>query len=138
MGQTTAMQIVASTAAAIVAVALLAVVAVFQLALSLGAPWGAASWGGQNPGVLPRGLRIASGVAGIVVYPLAIVLVLDAAGWVSLPWPDGLGSLPMWILAGVLGLGGLMNLASRSPIERIWGPVALAVAACCVILALNA
>ena len=125
-----------TTAAAIVAVALLAVVAAVLLALALGAPWGAAAWGGQNPGVLPTRLRVASGVAGLVIYPLLIVLVLSAAGWVSIGWLDDLGSLPMWILTALLGLGALANFASRSPRERIWGPVAGAAAICCAILAL--
>jgi hypothetical protein len=127
-----------SPLAAVIAVALLTVVAAFQLALAGGAPWGAAAWGGQHPGVLPRGFRIASGVAGIVIYPLLIVLVSDAVGWLSISWLDGLGSLPMWLLAGLLGLGSLANFASRSPRERIWGPVALVTALCCVILAVNA
>lgn len=128
---------VVTSAAGVLAVVLLPVVAVFQLALALGAPWGAAAWGGRHPGVLPRRLRIASGVAGVVVYPLTIVLVLHAAGWLTNAWLDGLGSLPMWFLAALLGLGALANFASRSPIERIWGPVALAAAVCCGILALN-
>lgn len=127
---------VVTTVAALVAVALLVVVAVFQLALALGAPWGAAAWGGQNPGVLPTRLRVASGVAGVVIYPLLIVLVLSAAGWVSIGPLDDLGSLPMWMLAVLLGLGALANFASRSPRERIWGPVAGTVAVCCAILAL--
>ncbi|HEX7172222.1 MAG TPA: hypothetical protein VF365_06400 [Candidatus Limnocylindria bacterium] len=123
--------------AAVVALVLLAVIVVFQLALALGAPWGAAAWGGQNPGVLPTRLRVASAVAALVVYPLIIVLVLSAAGWVEVPWLNRLGSLPMWILAALLAVGALANFASRSPRERVWGPVALAVAICCVILALG-
>lgn len=127
-----------STAAAIVAVLLLAAVAVFQLALAIGAPWGAAAWGGRNRGVLPRRLRISSAVAGLVIYPLLIVLVLDAAGWVTIPALDGAGSLPMWILTVLLGVGALANFASRSPVERIWGPVALVAGLCCLVLALTA
>ncbi len=130
--------LVVSAAAASVAIGLLVVIAVFQLALALGAPWGAAAWGGQHAGVLPRRLRIASAVAGLVIYPLVIVLVLDAVGWISVGWLNGVGSLPMWILAGLLGLGALANFASRSPRERIWGPVALVTAICCALLALNA
>ena len=123
---------------AVIALALLAVIALFQLALALGAPWGSAAWGGQNPGVLPTRLRVASAVAGLVIYPLIGLLVLSAAGWLDIPFLDALGSLPMWILAALLGLGALANVASRSPRERIWGPVALALAICCAILALNA
>lgn len=125
-----------TSVAALVAVTLLAVVAAFQLALAVGTPWGAAAWGGQNPGVLPTRLRVASGVAGLVIYPLLIVLVASAAEWVSIGWLSDLGSLPMWILTALLGLGALANFASRSPRERVWGPVAVAVAICCAILAL--
>jgi len=127
-----------TTAAALIAIGLLVVIDVFQLALALGAPWGVAAWGGQNPGFLPRGLRIASGVAGVVIYPLLIVLVLNAAGWIDIRWLTDLGSLPMWILAALLALGAVANVASRSPIERIWGPVALVTAICFAILAFNA
>ena len=125
-----------TAAAGLIAVLLLAVVAVFQIGLALGAPWGAAAWGGQNAGVLPTRLRVASAVAGVVIYPLLIVLVLNAAGLIEIPWLTDLGSLPMWILAVLLALGALANFASRSPRERLWGPVAGAVAVCCAILAL--
>jgi hypothetical protein len=43
----------------------------------------------------------------------------------------------MWILAGFFSLGTLANLASRSRIERLWGPVSAVVAVCCAILALS-
>ena len=128
----------AMTIAAIVAVALLAVIAVFQVALALGAPWGYAAWGGRNPGVLPMHLRIASAVAGLVIYPLVILAVLLSAGLIEADWLPVDRALSMWSLAGVLALGALANFASRSPRERIWGPVALAVAVCCGIIALGA
>jgi len=38
----------------------LAVVVAFQVSLVAGAPWGAAAWGGSQPGQLPAGLRVAS------------------------------------------------------------------------------
>jgi hypothetical protein len=125
------------TIAAVVALVLLAVIVAFQLALALGAPWGSAAWGGQHPGVLPDRLRVTSGVAAIVVYPMIALLVVSAAGWVDVPWLGGLGAWPMWILAGFLALGALANFASRSPRERIWGPVALAIAICCAVLAIG-
>jgi hypothetical protein len=125
------------TIAAIVALVLLGLIVAFQLALAFGAPWGSAAWGGQYPGVLPTRLRVASAVAALVVYPFIALLVLSAAGWVEVPWLDELGSLPMWILAGLLALGALANFASRSPHERIWGPVALAIAVCCAVLAIG-
>lgn len=123
--------------AAILAVALLAVVAAFQLGLAFGAPWGAAAWGGQHPGVLPQKLRIASGVAALVVYPLVIALVLASAGMIDDGWLPVDGTLIMWGLAGLLGLGAVMNVASPSRPERNWGAVALTIALCCALIALK-
>jgi hypothetical protein len=123
--------------AAVLAVLLLVAIAAFQLALALGAPWGAAAWGGQNPGVLPSRLRIASGVAAVVVYPLIIVLVLASAGIIDAGWLPVDGTLIMWVLAGLLGVGAIMNFVSRSAPERRWGAVALTIALCCVAIALG-
>jgi hypothetical protein len=123
--------------AAILAVVLLVVIVVFQLALALGAPWGAAAWGGQNPGVLPRRLRIASAVVAVVVYPLVIAVVLAAAGLIGDDWLPVDGTVAMWVLAGLLGVGALMNVASRSRPERTWGAVALTIGLCCAIIALG-
>lgn len=123
------------TIAAIVAVALLAVIVVFQIALALGAPLGYAAWGGRHPGVLPMRLRIASGVAALVIYPLIIAAVLASAGLIEADWLPGNRSALMWGLAGFLGLGALANFASRSRRERLWGPVALAIAISCAIIA---
>ena len=123
--------------AAIVATVALALVAAFQAALALGAPLGRAAWGGQNPGVLPPRLRVASGVAAIVVYPLAILYVLDSAGLAALGLP-GSGAPAMWLLTALFLAGTVMNLISPSRPERIWGPVSGIVAACCVLIALSA
>ena len=123
--------------AGVVAVVLLVVIAVFQAALALGAPWGEASWGGQNPGVLPRNLRIASGIAAVVVYPLIILLVLAGAGFIDDGWVPVDITIVMWILAALLTVGAVMNAISRSPRERLWAPVALIVAICCALIAIG-
>lgn len=124
--------------AGIVAVVLLVVIAIFQAALALGAPWGEASWGGQNPGVLPQNLRIASGVAAVVIYPLIILLVLAGAGLIDDGWVPVDITIVMWVLAALLTLGAIMNAISRSPRERLWAPVALAVGICCALIAFGA
>ena len=123
--------------AAILAVVLLVTITAFQLALAFGAPWGAAAWGGQSPGVLPTRLRIASGVVAVVVYPLVIALVLASAGMIDDGWLPLDGTLIMWVLAGLLGVGAVMNFVSRSRPERSWGAVALTIALCCLIIALG-
>jgi hypothetical protein len=124
--------------AAVLAAALLAAVCIFQLALALGAPFGAAAWGGRHEGVLPMRLRIASGVAGLIVYPLVIAVVLTAAGIIGLDWLPVDPALTTLVLGVLLTLGAVANFASRSRPERIWGPVALAAAICCIIVGLAA
>jgi hypothetical protein len=76
-------------------------------------------------------------VFGVVVYPVAILYVLDTGGVAASSWLPGSRTLVMWILAGFFSLGTLANLASRSRIERLWGPVSAGVAVCCAILALS-
>ncbi|CAN5626758.1 hypothetical protein BH24CHL9_BH24CHL9_01780 [soil metagenome] len=122
--------------AAIAAVALLAVITLFQAALALGAPWGHAAWGGRHPGVLPTRLRIASGVAAVVVYPLVMVYVLAASGLITADLPGSDGPA-MWILAVLFTIGAIMNLISPSRLERIWGPVSGVIALCCAVIALG-
>lgn len=76
--------------------------------------------------------RVASGVAGIVVYPVIGVVVADSGGIVEL----GVGgNAVMWILSGLFTLGTVANAASRSPVERWWAPVSFAVAICCAVIA---
>ena len=124
------------TFAAGLAVVLVAIVAIFQLALALGAPLGRAAWGGRNEGVLPMRLRIASGLAAIVVYPLIALYVLASADLIDLEWlPTAVTG--MWVLTGFFTLGTVANLASRSKIERIWAPVSLVMAVCCAIVAVG-
>ena len=115
------------------------ILVIFQIALSLGAPWGAASYGGRNPGVLPTQLRVVSAISGFGIYPLAILFVLDASGVADTGLADGNQTeLWMWLLSALFGLGALANFASPSKIERIWGPVALILSICCGFLAVNA
>lgn len=94
-------------------------VSAFQGALAAGAPWGAASWGGGHDGVLPVGLRCASGVAALVFAGIAPV----AAG-------KTLGS--RWRRRVLLGtgvyvaVGTVANGLSPSPVERaIWLPLSV-------------
>jgi hypothetical protein len=121
--------------AGIVAVVLLTVVEVFQIALASGAPLGKASWGGKHDGVLPTRLRIASGVAAVIVYPLIILFVLAASGLVDSSLTEGTRRVGMWVLTALFVLGALSNFVSRSKIERSWGPVSLGVAVCCGLIA---
>ena len=125
------------TVAAVIAVILLVVLVVFQVALALGAPLGDMSWGGQHPGVLPQRLRIASAIAGLVIYPIIILAILSASGLLRIEGLPVVGSAAMWILTAFFLLGTVMNSFSRSRRERIWGPTSLVIAGCCAVIALG-
>jgi hypothetical protein len=112
--------------------------AAFQGALALGAPLGAASWGGAYEGQLPMGLRIASGVA-VGVYVLAALIVLGRAGFRGVPLRYGFLRWGTWVLVGLMFVGALENFASSSVWERFgWGPVSLILALLCLFVALRA
>lgn len=121
--------------AAWIAAALIVVLTVFQLALALGAPAGAAAWGGSHPGVLPTRLRVASGFVAVFFYPVVAIELLYVADVVDFGWD--VSQLWIWVLAGLFVLGALANFASRSRIERIWGPVSLVLAVCCAVIAVG-
>lgn len=103
-----------------VAALLLLGVVMFQAALAVGAPWGAATQGGMNEGVLPDSLR-ASSVITLVIYAL-----LAAVAGTSLA-PATLRRRVLYVAAAVMVLATLLNIASPSFVERIiWAPVTIA------------
>jgi hypothetical protein len=119
--------------AAIAAVVVLAGLVCFQLALAAGLPLGHYAWGGAHQ-VLPRRLRIGSALA-TVVYVLAAVTILEAAGVTDLVASAELPRSAVWVLAGLFGVGTVMNAVSRSTKERRMAAVALVLAALSVIVA---
>lgn len=125
------------SAAAIIFSIAAAVLGLFQIALAAGAPWGAASYGGSHPGVLPKRLRIVSGVFGITVYPAMIVFVLYAGDVVGTGLDGGWSDVVLWVLAAFFTFQTVINAISPSRIERIWAPVALVMAICAVVLVLG-
>lgn len=125
-----------AASAAWVFVALLAAAAVFQLALALGAPWGAFAWGGQHKGTLPAGYRWGSAAA-ILVYALFAVVVLDRAGVVD-ALPEGFSGVAIWVIVAFLGLSVIMNGVSRSRPERfVMTPLSLVLALLVLVVALS-
>ena len=116
--------------------ALLCALVVFQVALAGGAPWGRFAWGGQNAGVLPRRLRIASGIS-VLVYVVLALPALDLAGIVDVV-PNGVAQVAAWVVFGYLCLGVVMNAASRSTAERaVMTPVAAVLAVLAFVVALS-
>lgn len=124
----------AGSAAAVGAVGFVAV-ASFQAALALGAPWGQAAWGGAHHR-LPKGLRVASGFA-VIFWLAAALVVLARVGYGWSPIPVSMARWGTWVLFGLLVAGTLMNLASRSRLERrIQTPVAAILSVLCLVIAL--
>ena len=123
-------------AAVIFCVAIAGVVA-FQVALALGAPWGAYAMGGAAPGRFPAPLRVLALVQAVLLAGLALV-VLARAGLV-LPELAGAAGTLIWVVVGVSVLAALLNAASRSAGERrIWVPVALVLLGSSLVVALTA
>ncbi len=115
----------ADQVAGLVFAAFAGVMTIFQVALALGAPWGAAAYGGTNPGVLPTRQRVTSGIAGFLLYPLIALFVADTSGLIVLGWTEGQSSVWLWVLAGLFAIGTLANAVSRSSAERYWAIVTL-------------
>jgi hypothetical protein len=120
--------------------ALLLLAASFQLALSAGAPWAAAAYGGRaglSDGRLPSRYRVAS---------LITAAVLIAIGWLLLLRGGVVGSssensaliVACWGFALLFAVNTVANLAGRHPVER-WGMGALTacLAVLCVLLAIG-
>ena len=97
---------------------LLTVVAAFQAALAFGAPWGKAAYGGAHRGPLPVPYRTASTISSIAYAALALVTLGRGPG----------ATTRRRVLTGssaLMAVGTVMNLASRSRLERLlWSPVA--------------
>lgn len=120
--------------AAILAVGVLGALTLFQLLLAAGAPMGRYAWGGANP-ILPRRLRIAS-VVSSVVYVLAALVILEAAGLIDIAASVEIPRTVTWALAAFFALGVVLNAISRSRKERVMALVALVLSGLCVIVAL--
>jgi hypothetical protein len=125
------------TIAGLIAGAVMLILIAFQLALAAGAPLGAAAWGGQSPGILPRRLRVASAVVGLVVYPIMLAVIQAAAGLIDDEWLPFDPAIAMWIFGGFFALGVAVNAISHSPPERIWAVASAILAVCCIIIALG-
>jgi hypothetical protein len=119
--------------AVVFAVVTLGVIA-FELALALGAPWGAYAMGGTFPGRFPAHMRIAA-IGQAIILALVAFLVLSVAGVVAAPW----GTTPVWvtwIIAALLTVGLVLNLITPSAGERrIWAPVVTLMLLCCIVVA---
>jgi hypothetical protein len=110
-------------------------VVAFQIALALGAPWGAYAMGGARPGRFSAPMR-AGALGQALILALLAVAVLAEAGLVlptvsaSLPWL-------IWLAVAFSAVGVVLNAISRSAGERrLWLPVALVMLVASLVVAL--
>ena len=120
--------------AAFVFVILNTIVILFQLALALGAPWGAASMGGKFPGKYPLKMRVVAVLNASILGFISIIVL--AAGGLAFRSLKPFSDYAIWVCVAFFALGTVMNTITPSKIERIWAPVALLQCICCAVLAL--
>jgi hypothetical protein len=111
-----------------------AIVVAFQIALALGAPWGAYAMGGAYPGQFPPELRIAALVqAGILLGFAGIVL--SRAGIALKGW-ERVARWMIWVVVAFAAVSLVLNLITPSAGERmLWAPVALVLLVCSLLVA---
>ena len=124
-----------TAAAALFALVTVGVIA-FQLALALGAPWGAYAMGGSFPGRYPRSMRVAA-LGQAAVLALLAVIVLSEAGLV-LPQIADAAPWAIWLVVLFSGVSLVLNVITPSAGERrIWVPVAVVLLVSSLIVALT-
>jgi hypothetical protein len=112
------------------------VVVAFQLALVLGAPWGAYAMGGAFSGRFPPVMRLAA-VAQVIFLGLLAAVVLSRAGLVLPQWSQASGWLT-WVIVVFAAIGVVLNAITPSAGERrLWVPVTLVLVASSLTVALT-
>jgi len=108
----------------------------FQIALALGAPWGAYAMGGAFAGQFPPELRFAAIVQAVILAGLASV-VLARAG-ITLPTWSRMSFWLIWAVVAFSALSLVLNIITPSAGERaIWAPVAFIMLVSSVIVAVS-
>jgi len=109
-------------AALLYAIISLAVVA-FQIALAVGAPWGAFAMGGAFPGQFPPALRIAALIQAALLLGMAVIVLARAD--LILPKWSRVSRWLIWFVVAFAALSLVLNLITPSAGERaIWAPTA--------------
>ena len=105
---------------ALIVAALFALLALFQMALALGAPWGAHAYGGrvvQEDGTLPAKWRAASGIAAVILVVFGWVM-LARGGVVDSSVDETLLTVLAWMVVAYMAINTAMNLSSKDAIEQ--------------------
>ena len=125
-----------TTAAALLFAIVAAGTVAFQLALALGAPWGAYAMGGRFPGRFPMPMRVAAVVQAALLGVLGLI-VLSRAGLAVASLSEAFPWL-IWLAVGFSAVSLVLNAITPSAGERrIWLPMAVVMLLSSLVVALS-
>lgn len=114
-----------STVAPLIFLIVSFIVVAFQLALTLGAPWGQLTLGGKYTSVLPNHMRLVC-LLTMVIFLAFVILVLARAGWI-LPALFATSNMLIWVVVVYCFVGVIANALTPSRYERmLWLPATTA------------
>ncbi len=109
---------------------------IFQLSLAFGAPFGEATMGGRFTGRLPTGMRVFAVVQALILAAIELTVLIRAEFLLKDYY--SLSKTGIWVIVGFFVLGSIMNMITRSKIERyIWAPVNIILLTSTALIALS-
>ena len=101
-------------------------VAAFQIALVLGAPWGAYTQGGETEGALDTSGRVVAAVSCAILLVMATAILARVHEGPLKNAPGRLVTVLAWFTTIYAGLAVVLNLATESASERaVFGPTTI-------------
>ena len=111
-------------------------VVAFQIALAVGAPWGAYAMGEAFPEQFPPSMRIAALIQAALLVGMAAVVLARAE--LALPRWSGISRWLVWVVVAFAAVSLVLNLITPSAGERaIWAPTALLMLISSVVVAIT-
>jgi hypothetical protein len=111
--------------------------AIFQLSIVLGAPLGAYSYGGSNPGKLSKGFRVASVFSALVMLAISGHYLSDI-GILNPLLNSEINNVVNWTLVAFFALSMVSNNITRSKKERmVWAIPTTLMFLAALVIALN-
>jgi hypothetical protein len=108
------------------AAVLLVGIAAFQVALVLGAPWGAYTQGGDTEGALGTSGRVFAAVSCAILLVMAAAILARVGEGPLENAPGSLVTALAWVTTIYSALAVVINLATQSASERaVFGPTAI-------------
>lgn len=121
---------------AIIGAFLFVIIAIMTVGVAFGAPLGEFTMGGKYK-VLPKPLRVMA-IISFFIQVVAIVVILQAGGYISLLWSENVTKYMCIFFAAYLSLNTIANATSISKKEKlIMTPTSFVAAICFWITALN-